>query len=246
MTTTRWPERSTPTWVWPIEAAASGSSENDSKISSIGAPSSLSILARICAVGTFFTLACRSDSSASTGAGTRSERVEAIWPNLMNIPPQSSRNRRIRSPPSGVASDDLDVNTDPVSPLRRAIRDTSNSRPPTVKNVLILVRSDARFTLRRGRSNTSSTTLSTMVASSANPKASGMISSPVISASSRNTMVAMTRPMKLPISPAAVARRKPRRTPRIRPETKPTPSTKTIDQNISQNDKSSSMDMPSA
>ncbi len=69
--------------------------------------------------------------------------MEAIWPNLMNMPPQSCRKFLIRRPPSGLDSAALDASRGPARPFRLAIRVTSSSLPPTVKKVRNRVRSDA-------------------------------------------------------------------------------------------------------
>ena len=58
--------------------------------------------------GTRSTSACRFESSSVIVAGSRSVRVEAIWPNFTNIPPERSstiRSRRARSGESSAATD---------------------------------------------------------------------------------------------------------------------------------------------
>ncbi len=120
LTTTSSPLRSTARWVWPIDAAANGSKLNDANSSSRLAPSSRSTTARISSAGTGRADDWRFASSVVSTSGSRSVRVEAIWPNFTNIPPQSSSINRSRRAASGVASRDGVAERSPVSPRLRA------------------------------------------------------------------------------------------------------------------------------
>jgi hypothetical protein len=108
-TTTRSPVFNTARCVWPIDAAASGSKSNDANSSSTVAPSSPSITSRISSAGTGRADDWRVASSVVSTSGRRSLRVDAIWPNFTNMPPQSSSVRRSRRANSGVANFDAEA-----------------------------------------------------------------------------------------------------------------------------------------
>ena len=96
MTTTASPVRSRARWVWPIDAAASGSQSNSAKIASMS-PSSASEHGGDALAGSGGTRFCSVASSAQTSVGSRSTRVAAIWPSLTYTPPASSSTRRRRT-----------------------------------------------------------------------------------------------------------------------------------------------------
>ncbi len=81
-TTTASPLASRAVWVWPIDAAASGSQSKVGKASSTGRPSSASITARMPSAGSVGASLCSLASSAQTSGGRRSTRVAPIWPSL--------------------------------------------------------------------------------------------------------------------------------------------------------------------
>ena len=108
-TTTGVPSTSTARWVCPIDAAASGSNSNDANARSTGSPSSASSTARTSASGTVRTSARSLASSSVVAAGSTSVRVEAIWPSLTSIPPESSSTARNRRERSGDSSADRDA-----------------------------------------------------------------------------------------------------------------------------------------
>ena len=103
-TTTRVPSLSTARWVWPIDAAASGSNSNDANACSTGSPSSDSSMSTTSSRGMGRTSDRSSDSSSVNVGGSMSLRVDAIWPNFTNIPPDSSRTVRSRRANSGDSS----------------------------------------------------------------------------------------------------------------------------------------------
>ena len=69
LTTTASPVRSRARWVWPIDAAASGSQSNSAKTSSTVAPSSASSTAAMRSRGSGGTRFCSVASSSHTSAG---------------------------------------------------------------------------------------------------------------------------------------------------------------------------------
>ena len=91
-------------WVWPIEAAASGSVVKLAKAFSTGSSSSRSSWVRIASGGSGRTSDWRVSSSSVSVVGRRSVRVEAICPNFTNIPPESSSTALSRRAKSGVLS----------------------------------------------------------------------------------------------------------------------------------------------
>ncbi len=84
-------------WTWATEAEASGSRSKRAKTCSIFAPSCSSMRLTASSGGKGGTLSCSQASSLAMSSGSRSRRVERIWPNLMKIGPRSCSARRRRA-----------------------------------------------------------------------------------------------------------------------------------------------------
>ncbi len=112
-----------------MDAAASGSKSKDWNSSSTLAPSSLSSTSRTSSAGTLRAPDCSSLSSVVSTSGRRSVRVEAIWPNFTNMPPQSSSISRRRRANSGVARLLEEAYRRPVRPRLRAYPMICHDRP---------------------------------------------------------------------------------------------------------------------
>ena len=97
LTTTSSPDGRRAVWVWPIDAAASGSQSNRANTSSTG-PSSASMTARTSSGGSLGARFCSVASSSQTPGGSRSTRVAAIWPSFTYTPPACSSTLRSRTP----------------------------------------------------------------------------------------------------------------------------------------------------
>jgi hypothetical protein len=97
LTTTSWPLRNRAACTWAIDADASGRSSKAAKTSVTGWPYAASISARACGPGKGGTLSCSLASSSAMSSGSRSRRVERIWPNLTKMGPRSSSVRRMRT-----------------------------------------------------------------------------------------------------------------------------------------------------
>ena len=94
LTTTFWPVSRVATCTCPIVPAASGSGSIDSNTSSQGTPSSSSITETTSSSLMGVTLSWSVASSSMNSGGSRSGRVERIWPSLAKVGPSSSRARR--------------------------------------------------------------------------------------------------------------------------------------------------------
>ena len=81
----------------PIDAVASGLGSKLTYTSSSDAPRLVSITSLISSKGTGGTSSCSFFSSTMSSGGSTSERVETIWPSLMNDGPRSCSTRRTRS-----------------------------------------------------------------------------------------------------------------------------------------------------
>ena len=89
LTATSSPSVVTAKWTWAIEAAATGRSSKLANSSSIGAPSSASIIQRARARSNGGRSSWSCDRSAASSWPSRSERVARLWPSLMKLGPRS-------------------------------------------------------------------------------------------------------------------------------------------------------------
>ena len=165
LTMTLRPSGSVARWVTPIEAAASGCRSNSAKRTSSEFPNSRSITSRTSSGGRPGTAVRSSASSRIITAGSRSSRVEAIWPNLISIPPDCSSVRRSARAPSGVARLRTDRTRRPTSPLLRAARMICRIRLRTERRSRITLMGCGIRSLRRtrGRKSASMITLASSV-----------------------------------------------------------------------------------
>ena len=90
LTTTRSPLSSVARCTWPIVPAASGCGSIDSNTSSQGTPSSCSITETTSASVIGVTRSWSVASSSTNSGGSRSGRVERIWPSFAKVGPSSS------------------------------------------------------------------------------------------------------------------------------------------------------------
>ncbi|MNZ93982.1 hypothetical protein D3C78_1130790 [compost metagenome] len=85
-------------WTWAMEADASGVSSKSSNRVSMGQPRLASIWRLASCPQKGGTLSCSRASSSAMSGGSRSRRVDSIWPNLMKMGPRASKARRMRAP----------------------------------------------------------------------------------------------------------------------------------------------------
>jgi len=98
LTTTWRPSASVAACTCAIEAEASGSVSKLAKAALTGRPSASSTMRRAVSPSNGLTRSCSRVSSLATSGGTRSRRVDRIWPNLTKIGPRSCSARRRRAP----------------------------------------------------------------------------------------------------------------------------------------------------
>ena len=154
LTTTRSPVLSTARWVWPIDAAASGSKSKDANSSSTVAPSSDSMTSRTSSAGTGRAEDWSTASSVVSTSGSRSVRVDAIWPNFTNMPPQSSSVSRSRRANSGVAIFAAEVYRKPGEPTLAGVAEDLTRATEGRELALDASRSDGGSARTAGASGT--------------------------------------------------------------------------------------------
>ncbi len=98
LTTTSSPPLSVAACTCAIEAAASGVSSKNAKISASGRPNVDSIVATAILPSNGGTWSCSSASSSAMSTGSKSRRVDNAWPNFTNMGPSSSSASRNRIP----------------------------------------------------------------------------------------------------------------------------------------------------
>ena len=97
-TTTGSPVASVARCTWAIVPAASGEGSMWSSTSSHGTPISCSITCTTCSSVSGGTSSCSVASSSMYSGGSRSGRVDRIWPSFANVGPSSSSAARSRLP----------------------------------------------------------------------------------------------------------------------------------------------------
>ena len=131
LTATSRPLCSTAKWTWAMEALAIGSVSNCLNTADSGLPRAFSTRRADSSLGKGGTRSCSRASSSATSGGSRSRRVDSIWPNLTKMGPRCSRAWRRRSPRG--ASSRRPVDSTRASRLQRGRRRLCSSRPSSPK-----------------------------------------------------------------------------------------------------------------